>query len=92
VRFAGPESPVTALGHDAEDLPIARAIVDLGRHMGLEVVAEGVEDAATTELPASIGCDIAQGWHLGRPVPPDELVPWLRRGPGARERGPLRAV
>jgi diguanylate cyclase (GGDEF)-like protein len=83
---------VTALGHDAEDLPIVRAIVDLGRHMGLEVVAEGVEDAATTELLASIGCDLAQGWYLGRPVPPDELVPWLRRGSGARERGPLRAV
>jgi diguanylate cyclase (GGDEF)-like protein len=84
---------VTSLGDDAEDLPIVRAIVDLGRHMGLEVVAEGVEDAATMELLGSIGCDLAQGWHLGRPMPLDKLVPWLsgRAQPG-RGRGPLRAV
>jgi EAL domain-containing protein (putative c-di-GMP-specific phosphodiesterase class I) len=83
---------VTTLGTDAEDLPIVRAIVDLGRHMGLEVVAEGVEDAATLELLGSIGCHLAQGWHVSRPVPLDGLLPWLRRTSGARGRGPLRAV
>ncbi len=84
---------VTSLGSDAEDLPIVRAIVDLGRHMGLEVVAEGVEDASTMELLDSIGCDLAQGWHLGRPMPLDGLLPWLqRRSQAGRGRGPLRAV
>ncbi len=83
---------VTTLGTDAEDLPIVRAIVDLGRHMGLEVVAEGVEDAATLDLLGSIGCDLAQGWHVSRPMPLDGLLPWLRRASGARGRGPLRAV
>ena len=84
---------VTTLGSDAEDLPIVRAIVDLGRHMGLEVVAEGVEDAPTMDLLGSIGCDLAQGWHLGRPMPLDGLVPWLHaRTQAGRGRGPLRAV
>jgi diguanylate cyclase (GGDEF)-like protein len=84
---------VTTLGRDAEDLPIVRAIVDLGRHMGLEVVAEGVEDARTLDLLDSIGCDLAQGWHLSRPLPLDGLLPWLRgRQQSGRGRGPLRAV
>jgi diguanylate cyclase (GGDEF)-like protein len=84
---------VTSLGDDAEDLPIVRAIVDLGRHMGLEVVAEGVEDAPTMELLDSIGCDLGQGWHLGRPMPLDGLLPWLTgRAQKKRGRGPLRAV
>jgi EAL domain-containing protein (putative c-di-GMP-specific phosphodiesterase class I) len=84
---------VTSLGSDVEDLPIVRAIVDLGRHMGLEVVAEGVEDAATMDLLNSIGCDLAQGWHLGRPMPLDDLLPWLHgRAQAGRGRGPLRAV
>jgi EAL domain-containing protein (putative c-di-GMP-specific phosphodiesterase class I) len=85
---------VTALGRDVEDLPIVRAIVDLGRHMGLEVVAEGVEDAETLDLLGTIGCDLAQGWYLSRPVPMDALLPWLRARPqtAARGRGPLRLV
>jgi diguanylate cyclase (GGDEF)-like protein len=84
---------VTTLGTDADDLPIVRAIVDLGRHMGLEVVAEGVEDAPTMDLLGSIGCDLAQGWHLGRPMPLDGLLPWLHgRAQAGRGRGPLRAV
>jgi EAL domain-containing protein (putative c-di-GMP-specific phosphodiesterase class I) len=83
---------VTTLGTDAEDLPIVRAIVDLGRHMGLEVVAEGVEDATTLDLLGSIGCDLAQGWHVSRPMPLDGLLPWLGRASDARGRGPLRAV
>jgi diguanylate cyclase (GGDEF)-like protein len=84
---------VTTLGRDADDLPIVRAIVDLGRHMGLEVVAEGVEDGSTMDLLDSIGCDLAQGWHLGRPMPIDGLLPWLHgRAPSGRSRGPLRAV
>jgi diguanylate cyclase (GGDEF)-like protein len=82
---------VTGLGRDAEDLPIVRAIVDLGRHMGLEVVAEGVEDALTLGLLDSIGCHIAQGWHVSRPMPLDGLLPWLHSRAG-RGRGPLRAV
>ena len=54
-----------------------RAIIDLGRTLGLEVVAEGVEDEATWDVLEGLGCDLVQGWHLARAMPVDELLPWL---------------
>jgi EAL domain-containing protein (putative c-di-GMP-specific phosphodiesterase class I) len=82
---------VTGLAAQSEDVAIVRAIVDLGRHLGLEVVAEGVEDQETWDLLASMGCDLVQGWHLGRPMPVGELLPWLRAGTGQR-RPALHAI
>ncbi|PRY48501.1 diguanylate cyclase (GGDEF)-like protein [Geodermatophilus tzadiensis] len=81
---------VMGLQSGAEDVAIVRAVTDLGRHLDLEVVAEGVEDAATWELLREVGCDLVQGWYLGRPMPAAELLPWLRSRPAAR--GALRAV
>jgi EAL domain-containing protein (putative c-di-GMP-specific phosphodiesterase class I) len=75
------QSFVTGLRETGEDLAIVRAIVDLGRHMGLEVVAEGVEDRSTWDLIASTGCDLIQGWYLSRAMPAGDLPAWLR-GPG----------
>jgi EAL domain-containing protein (putative c-di-GMP-specific phosphodiesterase class I) len=80
---------VTGLGREGENLAIVRAIIDLGHHLGLEVVAEGVEDAATGELLASMRCDLIQGWHLARPMPTGELVTWLG---SHRTGGSLRVV
>ena len=54
-----------------------RAIIDLGRNLGLEVVAEGVEDQADVDRLATLGCDVVQGWHLAQAMPIDELLPWL---------------
>jgi diguanylate cyclase (GGDEF)-like protein len=83
---------ITALPTDSENVAIVRAIIDLGGHLGLEVVAEGVEDQTTWDLLASMECDLVQGWHLARPMPTAELPTWL----GARERtsgrGGLRVV
>jgi diguanylate cyclase (GGDEF)-like protein len=56
------------------DRAIVRATVELGHSLGLRVVAEGVEDASTHELLIGLGCDRAQGYLLGRPVPATELV------------------
>jgi diguanylate cyclase (GGDEF)-like protein len=68
---------VTGLREQGEDVGIVRAIVDLGRHLGLEVVAEGVEDADTQTVLSDMGCDLIQGYHLGRPMPVAEFLPWL---------------
>jgi diguanylate cyclase (GGDEF)-like protein len=68
---------VRSLGSTPESAPIVRAIIDLGRHLDLEVVAEGVEDAATWDMLASLGCDFVQGWHLARAMPIDAVLPWL---------------
>ena len=56
------------------DRAIVRATVELGHSLGLRVVAEGVEDAGTHELLVGLGCDRAQGYLLGRPVPASELL------------------
>jgi diguanylate cyclase len=56
-----------------EDNAIVRAILELGHRLGLEVVAEGVEDAATATFLAKIGCDVLQGFHFARPIPADDF-------------------
>jgi EAL domain-containing protein (putative c-di-GMP-specific phosphodiesterase class I) len=68
---------VTELTVNSEDFAIVRSIVDLGTNLGLEIVAEGVEDAPTQELLRSIGCTRLQGWHIGHPMPIGEATAWL---------------
>jgi diguanylate cyclase (GGDEF)-like protein len=50
------------------------ATVELGHALGLRVVAEGVEDAHTMAVLRALGCDLAQGFFIGRPVPAEDLV------------------
>ncbi|HXW79326.1 MAG TPA: EAL domain-containing protein, partial [Acidimicrobiales bacterium] len=57
------------------ELELVRATVELGHAVGLRVVAEGVEDAETLELISAIGCDMAQGFFIGRPVPASDFEP-----------------
>ncbi|MGD0168046.1 MAG: EAL domain-containing protein [Gaiellaceae bacterium] len=61
----------------ADDEMIVRSTIDLGRNLGLEVVAEGVETEEAWNRLAEFGCDVAQGYLLTRPVPPEELAKWL---------------
>jgi diguanylate cyclase (GGDEF)-like protein len=68
---------VTDLPTDPADAAIVRATVELGRHLGLRLVAEGVEDRQTWDLLAAMGCDVAQGYYLGRPMPAEDLIAWL---------------
>ncbi|MEX0984717.1 MAG: EAL domain-containing protein [Actinomycetota bacterium] len=62
---------------DANDFMIVRATVELGRNLGLRVVAEGVEDLDTFDRLAEFGCDEAQGFYISRPIPVDEFTLWL---------------
>ena len=62
---------------DESDAAIVRSTIDLGRNLGLEVVAEGVETEEVWDRLAELGCDIAQGYYLSRPKPPDELTAWM---------------
>ncbi|MDQ1654458.1 MAG: hypothetical protein QOI35_3658 [Cryptosporangiaceae bacterium] len=57
------------------DVEIVRSIITLAHALGLRVVAEGIEDPETLRLLTDLDCDIAQGYHIGRPVPPGELAP-----------------
>jgi EAL domain-containing protein (putative c-di-GMP-specific phosphodiesterase class I) len=71
------KSFVQHLATDESDLVIVRSIVDLGRNLGLRVVAEGVEDDAAWRELAKLGCDIIQGYILTRPLAPAQLDTWL---------------
>ncbi|HEX6498973.1 MAG TPA: bifunctional diguanylate cyclase/phosphodiesterase [Micromonosporaceae bacterium] len=68
---------VQGMATDQGDLAIVRAVVDLSRHFGLTVVAEGVESELTLTLLDEIGCDIGQGFLFSRPLPYDRLEAWF---------------
>jgi EAL domain-containing protein (putative c-di-GMP-specific phosphodiesterase class I) len=59
------------------DAFIVRSTIDLGRNLGLRVVAEGVETESVWNQLGELGCDIGQGYYLSRPVPATELTRWL---------------
>jgi diguanylate cyclase (GGDEF)-like protein len=62
---------------DGPGAAIVRSTIDLGHHLGLEVVAEGVETEEQLRELRTLGCDGAQGFHLLRPLPADEVAAWL---------------
>jgi EAL domain-containing protein (putative c-di-GMP-specific phosphodiesterase class I) len=68
------KSFVLNMTSDADDAAIVRSTIELAHNLGLQLVAEGVEDQETLELLATLGCDLVQGYHLARPMPADELA------------------
>lgn len=64
---------VRDLSDGTPDAVMVRSSIDLGHNLGLEVVAEGVEDTATLTRLREMSCDYAQGYVLSHPVPPAEL-------------------
>jgi diguanylate cyclase (GGDEF)-like protein len=59
------------------DQRIVNSVVELAHGFGLTVVAEGVENEATLNALTEMGCDIAQGYHIARPMPQRDFVQWL---------------
>jgi len=72
---------VKHLRDNQNDAVIVRSTVDLGHNLGLQVVAEGVEDQATWQELATLGCDTVQGYYLAKPMPAAELATWLATQP-----------
>ncbi|HZU13416.1 MAG TPA: EAL domain-containing protein [Chloroflexota bacterium] len=62
---------------DAGDRAIVRAITELGHTLGLQVVAEGVEDERSLLLLSDLGCDVAQGYYFSHPMPFADVLGWL---------------
>ena len=64
---------------NSSDAVIVHSTVDLGRNLGLRVVAEGVENALTLQHLDLLGCHAVQGYHISRPVAPTDLMTWLEQ-------------
>ena len=72
------KSFVQALGNGAkDDLVIVRSTIDLGHNIGLKVIAEGVESAAAWGILKDLGCDMAQGYFVSKPLPSREFQDWV---------------
>jgi diguanylate cyclase (GGDEF)-like protein/PAS domain S-box-containing protein len=74
---------VRQLATDRTDATLVASIVGLGHGLGLRVVAEGIEDQRSWDALAGMGCDVAQGYYLSRPLPADDLTRWLQATPRA---------
>jgi EAL domain-containing protein (putative c-di-GMP-specific phosphodiesterase class I) len=72
---------------DEDAATIVRSTLELGHNLGLEVIAEGVENEAICERLAALGCDEAQGYYLSPPMPVSAFIPWAEAAPW-----PLRSV
>jgi EAL domain-containing protein (putative c-di-GMP-specific phosphodiesterase class I) len=68
---------VQSITTDKRERLIVRSIIKLAHALGQEVVAEGVEDEATLEALRWMNCDVAQGFHIGRPIRFEELAALL---------------
>jgi diguanylate cyclase (GGDEF)-like protein len=64
--------------HDARSAELVRSMIELAHRLRMRVVAEGVEDEPTVELLLDMGCDLAQGFHLGRPQLAEDFIAHLR--------------
>jgi diguanylate cyclase (GGDEF)-like protein len=87
---------VVDVGHDESGQALVRSIVDLGRSLGLEAVAEGVEGASQVEALQDAGCGFGQGFHFAHPMDAsgiDDLLgiePLVRTAPRRRAPDPVR--
>lgn len=69
---------VRDLPHDANDIRLVQAVIELSRAFGMQVVAEGVETEAQQQLLQSLGCDHLQGFHISRAVDAETLQGLMR--------------
>jgi diguanylate cyclase (GGDEF)-like protein len=81
---------VSTMDTDTANAVIVRSVVDLGRNLGKTTVAEGVETSTAVATLTDLGCDLAQGYQISRPLPPDAFLAWYT-GPGSARDAAARA-
>jgi diguanylate cyclase len=72
---------VGAMTGSSRAASIVTSTLQLAHALDLTLVAEGAEDQATVDALATLGCDVVQGYHLSRPLPPEQLWTWLQERP-----------
>ncbi|AMZ71735.1 MULTISPECIES: putative bifunctional diguanylate cyclase/phosphodiesterase [Pseudomonas] len=64
--------------HDRDDLALTKAVIGLARAFGREVVAEGLDSLEHGQLLLNLGCEVAQGYFIARPMPPERIPGWVQ--------------
>lgn len=72
------QSFVSPMATDSDMRAIVRSIIDMSHILNLQVIAEGVESREVRDLLREMGCDIGQGFEIGRPVPEAQARAWLK--------------
>lgn len=62
-----------------EALALCQCVLSIGHALGMEVIAEGIEESAQADVLARQGCELLQGYHISRPLEADALLGWVRR-------------
>jgi diguanylate cyclase (GGDEF)-like protein len=86
------QSFVSGMLSDPQDEVIVKSTIDLGHNLQLSVVAEGVEDDATLQALAVMGCNVAQGFGIARPLAAHDLIDWVGRARRQQLRARVQAV
>jgi len=68
---------VTGIEHNSRHLDITRAIITLAHSLGMDVVAEGLENQRQVEILADLGCEYGQGYYFSPPLPESAVIPFL---------------
>lgn len=68
------QSLICAIQNEPHTAKLVRAIVNMAHHMDLTTIAEGIENQATQDMLAAMGCDFGQGFYLGRPEPAADFI------------------
>ena len=71
------KSFVRHMAEDQQDHKIVQSIIDLAHNLDMSVVAEGVENQQTLDMLIGMGCDYGQGFYFGRPMPIEDMPPWV---------------
>ena len=71
------KSFVMEMLNEGNDLLIVKSTIELAHNLGLKVVAEGVENESILQALSDLGCDIAQGYYISRPIPFEKVTEWL---------------
>ena len=72
---------ITDISSDNDDVAIVEAVLGLGRHFNMKVVAEGVEDEDQLLFLRKQGCDLAQGYYISEPMNVNDYIKWLEHWP-----------
>ena len=75
------KSFVIHMTENENDAVIVRSTIDLAHNLGLSVVAEGIETEPHIALLRGLGCDIGQGFFIGRPMPVEKMTEWFKNAP-----------